>query len=263
VLRNVAPRFLLVHLSIEAILQETAIYQRRQRLSPGKNILNWGDAYKGVLGRIKAQSGERARLGMTVLMWILHSRRPLQVEEICHAVAIRIGSNDLDNNDVTEISTLIGCCQGLITIDRDTSTIRLIHFTFQEYLCAHPNLFGRVHSTIAETCLTYLNFQHVKALSAGTFTDPQATPFPASHTLPRKPHPSLNILLSIGEPTCEWSPQTEQKHLRSSSLISSIITCLPNSFGSRSMGGCHLPMTLAINHFPHCTVSLTLASLKS
>ena len=142
-----------------------------------KSRLNLGDSYKAALVRIKALGEEKTRLGMGVLMWISHSRRPLQVDEICHAVGIRVGSNDLDNNDIPEISTLIGCCQGLITIDRDTSTIRLINFTLQEYLCAHPNLFDRAHSTMAETCLTYLNFKHVKALSAGTFTDPQATPF--------------------------------------------------------------------------------------
>jgi len=45
------------------------------------------------------------------------------------AVAIRIGSNDLDYDNIPEISTLLDCCQGLAAIDKGTSTIRLIHFT--------------------------------------------------------------------------------------------------------------------------------------
>jgi len=118
-----------------------------------------------------------ARLGMAVLMWISCSRRPLRVDELCHAIAIRIGSNDLNKDDIPTISTLLDCCQGLVTMDKGDSTIRLIHFTLQEHLCAHPELFARANSTMAETCLTYLGFHHVKALSAHPSPDPRGTPF--------------------------------------------------------------------------------------
>jgi len=139
--------------------------------------LDLGGAYGATLGRIKGQGGERAKLGMAAMMWISHSRRPLQAEEICRAIGIRIGSNDFDNDDAPAISTLLGCCQGLATIEKGTSTVRLIHFTLQEYLCTHPDLFDRAHSTIAETCLTYLNFQHAKDISAGSSSHPLGAPF--------------------------------------------------------------------------------------
>jgi len=142
-----------------------------------KNGLDLGGAYGATLGRIKAQDGEKARLGIAVLMWITHSRRPLKVDELCHAIAIRIGSNDLDNDDIPTISALLDCCQGLITVDKGASTVRLIHSTLQEHLCTHPDLFDRAHSTMAETCLTYLNFQQVKDLPAGSPHDPRGTPF--------------------------------------------------------------------------------------
>jgi len=76
VLNNLVFRLLLVPLSIETILQETTIYSRRQKLREMENGLDLGGAYGAMLGRIKAQGGEKARLGMTVLMWISHSRRP-------------------------------------------------------------------------------------------------------------------------------------------------------------------------------------------
>jgi len=162
---------------MEAILRETTIYRRREKLSAMRNGSDLGGAYEAMLGRIKVQGGEKARLGMAVLMWISHSRRPLQVDEICHAVAIRIGSNDLNNGDIPTISTLLDCCQGLVTVDEGASTIRLIHFTLQEHLCTHPSLYDRAHSTMAETCLTYLNFQHTKDLLAGPSADVRDTPF--------------------------------------------------------------------------------------
>ena len=170
-------RFLLVFLSIETILQEATIYRRRQKLSAMKNGLDLGEAYAAMVGRIKAEGGEKARLGMAVLMWISHSRRPLQVDELCHAIAIRIGSNDLDNDDIPTISTLLDCCQGLVTVDKGGSTVRLIHFTLQEHLCTHPNFFDAAHSTMAETCLTYLNFQRFKDLPAPPSPGPRDTPF--------------------------------------------------------------------------------------
>jgi len=142
-----------------------------------KNVLDLEGVYGTTLGRIKAQGGEEARLGVAALMWISHSRRPLHVDEICHAIAVRIGSNDLNGDDIPAISTLLSCCQGLATIEKGTSTIRFIHHTLQEYLCTHPDLFDKAHSTMAETCWTYLNFQHVKDLSVGSPPEPHGTPF--------------------------------------------------------------------------------------
>ena len=180
-------RLLLVLLSIETILQEATIYRRRQRLNATKNGLNLGGAYEAMLGRFKAQGGEKARLGMGVLMWISHSRRPLQVDEICHAIAIRIGSDDLDKDDIPTISTLLDCCQGLVILDKGAATVRLIHFTLQEHLCTQPDLFDRSHSTMAETCLTHLNFPRIKDLQL-------------ARPLTRVKHPSSIFFLILGNP---------------------------------------------------------------
>ena len=142
-----------------------------------KKGLGLESVYGATLGRIQAQGGGEARLGMAVLMWISHSRRPLQVDELRQALAIQIGSDDLNNDNIPAISTLLPCCQGLVTVDKGASTVRLIHFTLQEYLCTHPDLFDRAHSTMAETCLTYLNFQCVRDLSAGPYPDLRGTSF--------------------------------------------------------------------------------------
>ena len=57
-------RFLLVSLNIDAILQETTIYHRRQKLNAMTDGLGLGDAYGTTLDRIKGQGGRKARLGM-------------------------------------------------------------------------------------------------------------------------------------------------------------------------------------------------------
>ena len=159
-------RFLLASLNIEAILQESTIYRRRERLSKITDGLRLEDIYGTTIERIMAQRGDKPRLGMGTLMWITYAERLLEVNELCHALGIELGSEDFNPDNIPSISTLVSCCQGLITVDKGASNARLIHFTLTEYFSAHPNIFSRPHSAMAEICLTYLNSQQVKTLLA-------------------------------------------------------------------------------------------------
>ena len=162
---------------MDAILQETTIHRRRERLRAMTDGLGLGNAYGATLDRIKGQGGERSRLGMATLMWISHAEQLLKPDDLCHALAVEIGSPNLNTDNVPSIGTLLACCQGLVFVDKEASTVRLIHFTLQEYLLAHPELFGTPHSTIAETCLSYLNSRQVKALSISPSPNLQDVPF--------------------------------------------------------------------------------------
>jgi len=139
--------------------------------------LGLGNAYGAALGRIKGQGGEKARIGMAALMWISHSERPLKAVELCHALAVEIGSPNLNSDNVPSIGTLLTCCEGLVFMENEASTIRLIHFTLQEYLRARPELFVTAHSIMAETCLSYLTSQQIEALSTSSSPHLQGTPF--------------------------------------------------------------------------------------
>jgi len=145
-------RFLLVSLHIHGILLETTIARRADRLRSLGNGVGLGGVYDATLERIRSQDGEKSKLAVATLMWVCHSERPLQVDEPCHALAMEIGSADFDPDNVRLIATLLGCCQGLITVDKEALTVRLIHYTLQEYLSACTDLFATAHRTIAETC---------------------------------------------------------------------------------------------------------------
>jgi len=149
------------------------------------NGLGLGDAYDETIRRIKAQEGDKERLGIAALMWISHSERPLKADEICHALAVEVGSADINIDNVPSIRTVLSCCQGLAVVDERSSTIRLIHFTLGEYLSGHADLFHRPHSKIAETCLTYLNFRAIKDLSASSSRDLGGRPSLGSSTYRR------------------------------------------------------------------------------
>ena len=136
-----------------------------------------GDVYGATIQRIRGQDGDKSRLGMAALMWASHAERPLRADELCHALAVKLGDTDFDVGNIPSMLTLVNCCQGLITVDKESSTVRLVHFTLQEYLFAHPDIFSKPHSAMAEICLTYLNSQSVKALSTDPSPDMQNAPF--------------------------------------------------------------------------------------
>src|SRR5437879_13619602 len=169
-------RFLLVSLNIDTILGEATIYERRQKLNEIASGNHLGDAYATTLARMKTQKGNRPRLGMEALMWVSNSERPLHTSELCHALSVKIRSRDLDPESVPTIRALLGCSLGLITVDASSSTVRLVHFTLQEYLSNNAGLFQSAHSMIAEVCLTYLNYQCVRKLSPTVSSAPPAVP---------------------------------------------------------------------------------------
>jgi len=128
--------------------------------------LGWEDAYGTTIERIKAQDGDKPRLGIAALMWISHAERLLSADELCHALAVELRSKDFNARNIPSIWTLVSCCQGLITVEKETSTVRLVHPTVKEYLSTRPDIFSRPHAAMAEICLTYLNSKEVKALPA-------------------------------------------------------------------------------------------------
>ena len=169
-------RFLLLSVNIEAILQEPTIYRRRERLSKISDGLELGDAYGTTIQRIRAQGTSKSRIGMDALMWISHAERPLTPGELCQVLAVELGSTDFNGDNAPSISAVVGCSQGLITVDGEGSAVRLTHVSLKEHLSASPDIFSRPHAAMAEICLTYLNSKTVKALSADTSSDSTDTP---------------------------------------------------------------------------------------
>ena len=142
-------------------------------MTKGKGL---GDTYTDTLSRIQEQPRSWSKLGMEVLMWVSHAERPLHVNELCHALGVE-GSPDLDIENIPAIETLLACTMGLVMVEKSSSTVRLVHYTLQEYLSNNTNLFPNPHSIIAEVCLTYLNFPLVRSFSPTLRSVPPTAPF--------------------------------------------------------------------------------------
>jgi len=143
-------------------------------MSNGQDV---GDVYTATFERIKGQDRARSRLGMEAIMWVAYSERPLKPGELCQALGVEVGSDDLNKDNTPNIRTIIRCGLGLVTVDSSSSTVRLVHFTLQEHILANPMLFPSPHSVIVEACLTYLNFAYIRGLSPTLSSPPPAAPF--------------------------------------------------------------------------------------
>ncbi|KAL8825434.1 MAG: hypothetical protein Q9170_007792 [Blastenia crenularia] len=114
--------------------------------------------YAEDIGRIENQSEEDCRLAKRALSYIFTVRRPLSVEELRHALAIEAGDTEIDETAFPESETLLNVSAGLIRIDQKSKTIRLVHYTLQEYLEKNSGeLLPDLEHMFATTCLTYLS----------------------------------------------------------------------------------------------------------
>jgi len=174
---DVRQRFLLVALNTDAILGETSLAKRKKML---KKVSTTGvdleSVYAQTLQRIREQKGDRSRLGVEVLMWVSHAKRPLTIGELSHALAVEIESKDLDPENIRPQNTVLASCLGLVVVDEETSVVRLIHYTLQEYLCL-PGVLPDAHKALGLTCLVYLNYNQVKSLPADSQPNLQDMPF--------------------------------------------------------------------------------------
>jgi hypothetical protein len=83
--------------------------------------------------RIEGQVKDQKELAKQVLSWIAYAKRPLTTLELQHALAIVVGESELDEDNLPEIEDMVSACAGLVTIDKESDIIRLIHYTTQEY----------------------------------------------------------------------------------------------------------------------------------
>ena len=90
-------------------------------------------AYAQAMERIVGQEGGLRELAKKVLSWVTCAKRPLTTLELQHALAVEIGTSELDEENLPEIEDMVSLCAGLVTVDRESNVIRLVHYTTQQY----------------------------------------------------------------------------------------------------------------------------------
>jgi ankyrin repeat protein len=116
--------------------------------------------------RIKSQHPQsiaQATLAMNVLLWLSHAKRSLKVSELQHAVAIR--PEEICIRDMHDPDFFVYYCFGLVVIEEETSIIRLVHFSVNEYLQKHcSEFFPNADDLLTCSCISYM-FMHESVLN--------------------------------------------------------------------------------------------------
>lgn len=144
-------------LQVKAVLGEPTVGEMQVALNKLPSTLN--GAIEETKQRIEKQPEGRRRLGMDVLMWISHAKRPLLVTELSDALAIRPREASLVSTFRPSKKSITGCCQGLVVVDEESAVIRFVHYCVQEYFREHhEQSFPSGERTVGSISLTCLMF---------------------------------------------------------------------------------------------------------
>jgi len=149
--------FLAAQLYIKFLASKTSVKAVKKALNALPSTLD--EIYKEAMERIE-QSPYKT-LAFKVLIWIVYAVRPLQLEEVLHAVAL----DELEPEDesitedcLTPPSIILNACAGIIRIDKESNVVGLVHKTTQEYFDKNGiNHFPDAHKDITTSSLRYLS----------------------------------------------------------------------------------------------------------
>lgn len=117
--------------------------------------------------RIIQRSGEAGKdYQIRIFKLVVAAFRPLTVEELQEALSVVPGITTWNPaNSLNDIYSALACCGGLISINEEALTIKLIHHSVKQYLLgeaglSHAGLFTMdcAHRAMGEIIITYLNY---------------------------------------------------------------------------------------------------------
>ncbi|KAM0805007.1 hypothetical protein BDR22DRAFT_885096 [Usnea florida] len=150
--------FLLAQLHMDSLGDKTnpkAIRNALANLPKGSGAMD--GAYKQAMQRIEDQRPGFRELAKRTLSWITCVYEPLTVGQLRYALATEDGETEIDEDNLDDIEDIISVCCGLVIVDPETTAVRFVHFTAQEYFERfRSQYFPNALEEIAVSCLTYL-----------------------------------------------------------------------------------------------------------
>ncbi|KAI0403025.1 hypothetical protein F4802DRAFT_608355 [Xylaria palmicola] len=159
--------FLLARLYFASLIGESTpnkIRQTLRRLVEGSKDYEaaYNEAYESAMKRIRSQPRHQAELAEQTLSWITCAEKRLTRLELQHALAIQPGEPDFDEENLPVIDEVVSFCAGLVTIDKESGFVQLVHYTTQEYFEraeTQSKWFPNAQLFILTACTTYLSYR--------------------------------------------------------------------------------------------------------
>ncbi|KAF3933651.1 Ankyrin-1 [Dactylellina cionopaga] len=112
--------------------------------------------------RIQGQLGRASEHALKALSWITCAHRQLHPSELRTALAVEVGKSEFDEENLPDLGSVVSLCGGLVTIDEESDTIRLVHYTTQEYFeRSWDTWFPDAQDDITRICISYLSFKNL------------------------------------------------------------------------------------------------------
>ncbi|OJJ01824.1 hypothetical protein ASPVEDRAFT_192125 [Aspergillus versicolor CBS 583.65] len=141
----------LSHLRVPRMIEDALT-----ELPQGTNV--YSDAFDQAMHRIESQVTENKELAKKALSWITNATRPLSKKELQHALTLRPTDIVFLKSGMPQMDHILSVCIGLVVLDKESGTVRLVHYTAQQYFeDKSGQWFEDAKVTIAKTCLQYLS----------------------------------------------------------------------------------------------------------
>lgn len=148
--------FLLAELQIRQL--EGAITERQIKSMLAALPETIEGQYKSYIERIGGR--QQGLIALRALMWVYGSYRPFSPEELLEALSIDDTDVDLDPTGIPTMEAVMNISDGLLTFEKESNTIRLVHETLQEFLNRlHKQILPGCHLMISRSLAIYLNFE--------------------------------------------------------------------------------------------------------
>lgn len=112
--------------------------------------------------RIQDQDPDRKGVSLKTLAWVIYAFRSLSLKELQHAMAIKPGDTDIDEELIMDASNITAFCAGLVIVDQKTSVVDLVHYTTNYFEQIRSVLFPNFHASITMSCATYLTLTELR-----------------------------------------------------------------------------------------------------
>ncbi|KAF4119675.1 Ankyrin repeat [Geosmithia morbida] len=160
IIRAIDGMFLLAKLHLNSLAGKRspkAVRSTLSRLPTGSE--GYDHAYRDTMERVRGQPRDSYEIAKQVLSWISCAKRPLTASELVHALAVEIGEDELDEENLPDLEDVVSVCAGLVAVDRMSDTVRLVHYTAQEYFeRTWRQWFPEAPEYISRVCIACLSF---------------------------------------------------------------------------------------------------------
>jgi hypothetical protein len=126
-------RFLLAKLHLDSLSKK--INRKAVRAALATLPATLDATYSNAVQRIYNQASDLVEVAESVLFWIICAKRPLSILELRHVYAMLDlpSGTSLEDDDLPDGENLTSTCGGLILVDGESQTVRLVHYTAQDY----------------------------------------------------------------------------------------------------------------------------------